>query len=241
MAGHSKWNNIKRRKGAQDQKRAKVFTRISKEIHQAARNGGDNLETNAALKMAVDKAKQANMPNDNIERTIQKAVGNVEGVSYEEVTYEGYAPHGAAVFVEVLTENRNRSAAEVRLAFNKNGGNLGADGCVSFMFQRKGYLLFEKTADVDEEELLLDAIEAGAEDVVFEEEVVEIFTAMTAFHEVKEALGEPEGLRLETSELTMIPDTTTPLDDAQAEDVVKLLEALEDCDDVQHVAHNAEL
>lgn len=238
MAGHSKWSNIKHRKGRQDAKKGKIFTKISKEIFQAVRNGGDNAETNHALKTALDKARQANMPNENIDRTIKKASGNLEGINYEEIIYEGYAPHGVAVYVEALTENKNRTAAEVRLAFNKNGGNLGETGCVAFMFQRKGYLLFEKEAELKEDEFMLEAIEAGAEDVVFQEDAVEIFVEQEDIEKVKQTL-DIKGLRLETAEPAMIPDTKIHLNEEQLEEVMHLIEALEDNDDVQYVSHNA--
>lgn len=240
MAGHSKWNNIKHRKNRQDAKKGKIFTKISKEIFQAVRNGGDQIDTNHTLRMTLEKARQANMPNENIERTIKKAAGNLEGISYEEIIYEGYAPHGVAVYVEVLTENKNRSAAEVRLAFNKNGGNLGESGCVSFMFQRKGYLLYEIREEMNEEDCMMEAIEAGAEDVQFHEDAVEIFCALEDLQQVKNSL-QMEGLQLETAEPAMIPDTKISLNEAQLDEVMQLIEALEDSDDVQRVAHNAEM
>ncbi|SDN46532.1 YebC/PmpR family DNA-binding transcriptional regulator [Alkalicoccus daliensis] len=238
MAGHSKWSNIKHRKGRQDAKKGKIFTKISKEIFQAVRNGGDNTETNHALKTALDKARQANMPNENIDRTIKKASGNLEGINYEEIIYEGYAPHGVAVYVEALTENKNRTAAEVRLAFNKNGGNLGETGCVAFMFQRKGYLLFEKEQEIEEDDFMMEALEAGAEDAVFFEDSVEVFVPAEETQKTAQLLEVP-GLRLETAEAAMIPDTKIALTEEQLEEVMVLIEALEDSDDVQSVAHNA--
>jgi YebC/PmpR family DNA-binding regulatory protein len=241
MAGHSKWSNIKHRKGRQDAKKGKVFTKISKEIFQAVRSGGDSTETNNALKMALDKAKRANMPNENIERTIKKATGNFEGISYEEIVYEGYAPHGAAIYVEALTDNKNRTAAEVRLAFNKNGGNLGENGCVSFMFNRTGYVLFERTGETDEEEMMLEAVEYGADDIVFTEEAVEIYTPLKHLDEIKTVFSSWSGLKLEAAEAAMVPETKTELTDEQLDEVMQLIEALEDSDDVQRVFHNAAL
>ncbi|QKS70763.1 YebC/PmpR family DNA-binding transcriptional regulator [Paenalkalicoccus suaedae] len=241
MAGHSKWSNIKHRKGRQDAKRGKIFTKISKEIFQAVRQSGDNADTNAALRIALDKARQANMPNDNIDRTIKKALGNVEGITYEEVIYEGYAPYGVAVYVEALTENRNRTAAEVRLAFNKNGGNLGESGCVAFMFERKGVIVAEKTHDFDEEEFLLEILEAGALDAQSEEDVVEIYSDQEAFESVKEAANNQEELTILSAEVTMVPDTKMELSEEQLDEVMKLVDALFDSDDVQRVSHSAKL
>ncbi|SER73310.1 YebC/PmpR family DNA-binding transcriptional regulator [Salipaludibacillus aurantiacus] len=241
MAGHSKWSNIKHRKGRQDAKKGKIFTKLSKEIFQAVRQGGDEPGTNHNLRLAIDKAKQANMPNDNIDRTINKALGNVEGVVYEEITYEGYAPHGVAVYVQALTDNKNRTAAEVRLAFNKNNGNLGESGCVGFMFQRKGVLLFEKNESLDEEAFMLEAIDAGAEDVLFLEEAFEVYTAPEELQQVRKALTDTLETDPSVSEVSMIPDTYTPVSETQAEEVLQLIEALEDNDDVQNVYHNLEL
>ncbi|MBB5173216.1 YebC/PmpR family DNA-binding transcriptional regulator [Texcoconibacillus texcoconensis] len=239
MAGHSKWSNIKRRKEAQDKKRGKIFTKISKEIFAAVRNGGDDPSTNNRLRMAINKAKASNMPNDNIERTIKKATGDAGAVQYEEVIYEGYAPHGVAVYVHALTENRNRTAAEVRHAFNKHGGNLGEDGCVSFMFQRVGLLTMELTENdsFDEEAFMLEAIDAGADDVETENEFVFIHTAPEHFEEVKQGL-EGQGYQFTTAEVTMVPDTNIPVSDEQAEEIEELLDVLEDNDDVQNVYHN---
>ncbi|UCZ54345.1 YebC/PmpR family DNA-binding transcriptional regulator [Bacillus shivajii] len=240
MAGHSKWSNIKHRKGRQDAKKGKVFTKISKEIFAAVRSGGDDPDTNTKLRMALNKAKSANMPNENIDRTIKKANGNIEGVSYEEITYEGYAPHGIAVYVEALTDNKNRTAAEVRLAFNKNNGNLGETGCVSFMFDRKGLLIIEVDENFDEEATLLKAIEAGAEDVSVSNERAEIYTSPEDFEEVKQQL-ESDGYNFIFSEVTMIPTTKTELDEQTADEVFELIDALEDNDDVQNVYHNLDI
>ncbi|WP_147803021.1 YebC/PmpR family DNA-binding transcriptional regulator [Alkalicoccus halolimnae] len=241
MAGHSKWSNIKHRKGRQDAKKGKVFTKVSKEIFQAVRNGGENQETNAALRMALEKAKQVNMPNDNVERTIKKALGNVDGITYEEIVYEGYAPHGIAVYVETLTENKNRTAADIRLAFNKNGGNLGENGCVSFMFSRRGWLIYEKLAEIDEDEIMLTALEAGAEDVTFSEDAVEIFTQAEEMQDVKKVFKEIASLELASAEAAMVPAVKTALKEEDLDEVMQLIEALEDNDDVQRVAHSAVL
>ncbi|WP_100398222.1 YebC/PmpR family DNA-binding transcriptional regulator [Bacillus sp. FJAT-44742] len=241
MAGHSKWNNIKRRKESQDTKRAKVFTKISTEIFAAVRESGDDPQTNLRLRLALSKAKAENMPNDNIERTIKKALGEEGGVTYEELTYEGYGPGGAAVMVKVLTDNKNRSAANVRLAFNKNGGNLGENGCVSFMFQRKGVLAIDKeSAGGDEEELMLDAIEAGAAEVEVLEEAYELLTDPENFESVKNALEKSE-YTFKTAEVTMVPSTMSELGDSDAEKMIKLIDALEDNDDVQSVYHNFQI
>ncbi len=241
VAGHSKWSNIKHRKGRQDAKKGKIFTKISKEIFQAVRDGGEDVQTNANLSLALDKARQANMPNENIDRTIKKATGNLEGVTYEEIIYEGYAPHGVAVYVKVLTDNKNRSAAEVRLAFNKNNGNLGETGCVAFMFQRKGVLILENIEGIDGESIMLEAIEAGAEDVVVKDEIVEITTSAELLDAVKSKLTQALSLKVEVAEITMLPDTYIPLEEENSEEVINMIEALEDSDDVQEVYHNLEI
>ncbi|UJW57330.1 YebC/PmpR family DNA-binding transcriptional regulator [Bacillus sp. A116_S68] len=241
MAGHSKWSNIKHRKGRQDAKKGKIFTKLSKEIFQAVRDGGSDPTTNTNLRLAIEKAKQANMPNDNIERTMNKALGNIEGVTYEEIIYEGYAPHGVAVYVQALTDNKNRTAAEVRLAFNKNNGNLGESGCVAFMFARKGCLVFEKDRELDEEIVLLEAIEAGAEDVKTGTDAFEVITAPEDFEHVKQLLPNAIDSKPIFAEVTMLPSTTTTVNDEQAADIIQLIETLEDNDDVQNVYHNLEI
>jgi len=236
MAGHSKWHNIRHKKQAKDAKRGKIFMKLAKEIYVAAKQGGSELETNAQLRLAIDKAKANNMPNDNIQRAIDKATGNVDGAHYEELTYEGYGPGGVAVMVEVLTDNKNRTAAEVRHAFSKNNGNLGENGCVAFMFHRKGYIVIEKSkVELDEDEFLLEAIEAGCEEVETTDEVYEIFTSVEEFEAVKNALN---NYPLVVAELTMVPDTHSDLTDEQKEDMEKMIEMLEDLDDVQDVHHN---
>lgn len=241
MAGHSKWKNIQARKNAQDSKRGKIFLKLGKEIYVAAKIGGGDPETNASLRLAVDKARAANMPKDNIERAIKKATGADDDVHYDEITYEGYGPGGVAVMVKVLTDNKNRSATDVRVAFNKNGGNLGESGCVSFMFDRKGLLIAEKSnVQMNEEEMMLEAIEAGAEDIEVHEDAYEIITTPVSFAEVKETLSKL-GVVFETQEVTMIPQTTTKLVGEDLEKMMQLIDVLEDNDDVQEVYHNLEI
>ncbi|KGX89002.1 YebC/PmpR family DNA-binding transcriptional regulator [Pontibacillus litoralis] len=238
MAGHSKWANIKHRKGAQDKKRGKIFMKLAKDLYIAAKEGGGDPDTNAALRLAIDKAKANNVPNDNIERAINKATGNMDGANYEEMMYEGYGPNGVAVMVEVLTDNRNRTASEVRHAFNKNNGNLGENGCVSFMFDRKGYIAVNRSEHtIDEEEFMLEVIEAGAEEMETSENAFEVFTTADSFHEVRTALEE-SGYTLEEAEITFIPQTYTSLQEEEAEQLEKLVDMLEDLEDVQEVYHN---
>ncbi|WP_144461378.1 YebC/PmpR family DNA-binding transcriptional regulator [Siminovitchia fortis] len=238
MAGHSKWKNIQNRKNAQDAKRGKVFQKLAKEIYVAAKSGGGDPDTNPGLRLVIEKAKSANMPNDNIKRAIDKAAGNQDAEHYEEIIYEGYGPGGAAVMVSCLTDNKNRTASNVRHAFTKNGGNLGESGCVSYLFDRKGYLAIERSGfDADEDELLLQAIEAGAEDMETSEEVFEIYTEPENFMAVKESL-ENEGFEFATAEVTMVPQTDAELDEEQQEKLEKLIDMLEDDDDVQDVYHN---
>ncbi len=241
MAGHSKWKNIQRRKNAQDAKRGKVFMKLAKEIFVAAKSGGGDPETNPSLRLAIDKAKSSNMPNDNIDRAIKKATGDLDGVQYENVTYEGYGPGGAAVMVTLLTDNKNRAAADVRHAFNKNKGNMGENGCVSFLFDRKGLLIIDRSEyfhDVDD--LMLQVIEAGAEEMETSEEAYEIYTDPQEFQHVKQSL-EQSGMSFSSAEVTMIPETYVSLDDENGLDMLKLIDMLEDNDDVQDVYHNAEV
>ena len=241
MAGHSKWSNIKRRKGAQDAKRGKIFMRHAKDIYMSAKLGGGDPEMNASLRLAIEKARAANMPNDNIERAINKATGNVDGASYEDVTYEGYGPGGVAVIVQVLTDNRNRTAAEVRHAFNKNGGNLGESGCVSFMFDRKGYIvIMNEDGAIDEDEVSLEALEAGADDIEADEGVYEIYTAPEDFTSVCEHLRE-SGYTLEEAEITLIPQNYSSLDEENEKKLLNLVDMLEEDEDVQDVHHNLEI
>lgn len=236
MAGHSKWNNIKHRKERQDAKRAKIFTKLSKEIFAAVREAGDDPSTNLRLRSAIAKAKAENIPGDNVDRTIKKASGDTSGIQYEEITYEGYGPGGAAVMVEVLTDNKNRSVAEIRHAFNKNGGNMGESGCVAFMFHKNGFI-FLSAEEVDEETAMLDAIEAGADDVEREEEVFTV-TVPVKEHEKIRAELEGKGYKVEKAEVLMEPETTVELNDEHAEAMIKLIDVLEENDDVQDVHHN---
>ncbi len=241
MAGHSKWHNIQRRKGAQDAKRGKIFMRHAKFIYTAAKQGGGDPEMNPTLRTAIEKAKADNMPNDNIDRAIKKATGTLDGANYEEITYEGYGPGGTAVIVHVLTDNRNRTASEIRHAFSKHGGNLGESGCVAFMFQRKGYIvILNEDNKLDEDELTLEAIEAGAEDIEVSEGVFEIFTLSEDFESVKSHL-EGKGFTIEEAEVTLLPETYNELGEEQLEKVTKLIDTLEDNEDVQDVYHNVEM
>ncbi|HHW68523.1 MAG TPA: YebC/PmpR family DNA-binding transcriptional regulator [Epulopiscium sp.] len=238
MSGHSKFANIKHKKEKADAKKGKIFTKIGREIAVAVKEGGPDPANNAKLRDVIAKAKSNNMPNDTIERSIKKAAGDVSGVSYEPITYEGYGPSGVAVIVEVLTDNKNRTAANVRHAFSKGGGNLGTTGCVSFMFDKKGQIIIEKSDDIDEDELMMLALDAGAEDFNAEEEGYEILTAPEDFSAVREAI-EKAGVKMASAEVAMIPQTTTTLTDEQ--DIKKmriLLDLLEDDDDVQEVYHN---
>lgn len=239
MSGHSKWHNIQAKKGKADAKRGKIFTKIGKEIVVAAKNGGSNPETNAKLRDVIAKAKAANMPNDTITRAIKKAAGELSAVNYETITYEGYGPEGIAVIVECLTENKNRTAGNVRYAFSKQGGNMGTVGCVGFMFQSKGEIIIEKTDSVDEDELMMMALDAGAEDFVAEDEVFIVTTTPEDFGTVREAL-ESNGIEFLEADVKMIPDTYTEINEEVATKFQKMLDVLEDDDDVQNVYHNAE-
>jgi len=238
MAGHSKWANIKHRKGAQDAKRGKVFTKLIKEITVAAKIGGGDLETNPRLRLAIDKGKQANMPKDNIERAIKKGTGDLDGVIYEEGTFEGYGPGGVALLVEFMTDNRTRTVADVRHIFNKNNGNLGKDGSVAFIFERKGLLSYPTDADFDT--IFEAALEAGAEDVKDEGDFYEVITAPADFIEVRDALV-AAGLEPQTAEVTMIPANTVEVEGKNAEQMLKLMDMLEDYDDVQNVYANFDI
>ncbi|GGM27431.1 putative transcriptional regulatory protein YrbC [Paraliobacillus quinghaiensis] len=241
MAGHSKWKNIQKRKNAQDAKKGKVFMKMAKEIFVAAKQGGGDPEMNPSLRLAVDKAKANNMPNDNIDRAIKKATGDLDGANYEEVIYEGYGPGGAAIMVELLTDNKNRAASDVRHAFTKQGGNLGENGCVAFMFDRKGYIVIERaTTSVDEDTMLLGAIEAGAEEMETSEDVFEIYTEPENFQDVKEALL-GDGYELETAEVTMFPQTYAELSESDFNKMTELIDKLEDLEDVQEVFYNVEI
>ena len=240
MSGHSKWANIKHKKGKADALRGKITTKISREITIAVRMGGSDPTGNMKLKLALSKAKANNIPKDNIQRAIQKGAGALEGQSFEEITYEGYGPAGVAMMVSCLTDNRNRTAADVRHVFSKYGGNLGATGCVGYMFQQKGVFAVSKETGVEEDDLMMIALEAGAEDIKNEEEGFEIVTTPDAFDDVEKALADA-GIEVEMAEITMIPDTMAELSGEDAERVQKMLDVLEDLDDVQDVYHNADL
>jgi len=239
MSGHSKWHNIQAKKGKVDAKRGKIFTKIGKELMVAAKNGGSNPEINGKLRDVIAKAKAANMPQDTITRAIKKAAGELEGVNYEEITYEGYGPGGVAVIVEALTDNKNRTAGNVRYAFSKQGGNMGSSGCVSFMFQKKGEIIIEKTDNIDEDELMMMALDAGAEDFASEDEVFIIATSPEDFGGVREAL-ESNGVEFLEAEVKLVADTTSAIDEETAVKFQKMIDVLEDDDDVQNVYHNAE-
>ncbi|WP_031516086.1 YebC/PmpR family DNA-binding transcriptional regulator [Desulfofalx alkaliphila] len=240
MAGHSKWSNIKRKKAKVDAQRGKIFTRLSKEIMLAAKLGGGDPAGNIRLKAAIEKAKEANIPNDNIQRAILKGTGQLSSSGMEEIIYEGYGPGGVAVMMNILTDNRNRTAGEIRHLFSKHGGNLGESGCVSWIFERKGLLVIEKESGVNEDELLLTALEAGAEDVKSEEDVYEIFTAPDDFATVLEQL-EQQNIDIAEADITMVPQTTVKLEGEDAEKMIKLMELLEELDDVEDVYANFEL
>jgi YebC/PmpR family DNA-binding regulatory protein len=240
MSGHSKWANIKHRKGKQDALRGKIFTKMGKEIAIAAKDGAD-LSTNRKLADVVAKAKANNMPKDIIIRAIKKGSGEMQGITYEEMTYEGYGPSGIAVIVKTLTENRNRTAAGVRHVFDKYGGGLGTLGCVSFMFDEKGLIIVEKTDKVEEEELMMLVLDCGADDFVVQEDSFEIYTAPENFSEVRQKL-EDAGIEMVTAEVTMIPQTIVDVTDEEViKKFTKMLDMFDEDDDVQDVYHNAEL
>lgn len=240
MSGHSKWANIKHRKGKSDAQKAKVFTKLGREIAIIVKQGGPDPAANSKLKDVIAKAKAANMPNDNIERSIKKAAGDVDGANYEEITYEGYGPGGVAVIVETMTDNRNRTAGDIRHYFDKFGGNLGTSGCVAFMFDKKGVILIEKDGKMNEDELMMEALEVGAEDFGSEEDYFEVLSDPNDFSAVREAL-ENKGYAFLEAEVQMIPQTMTKLTDPkQIEFMDRLVEKLEDMDDVQNVYHNWE-
>ena len=240
MAGHSKWHNIRHKKAKMDAKRGQLFTKLLREITVAAKQGGGDPEFNPRLRIAIEKAKKANMPIENIERAIKRGTGELEGVTYEEVVYEGYGPEGVAIIVECLTDNRNRTTSEVRHLFSKHGGNLGSSGCVSFLFEEKGVITVPKDS-ISEEDLFEKAVEAGAEDVVTEEEHYEVRTEPKDLYSVKEEL-EKAGVVIEKAQLTRIPTTTVEIKDSEtAQKLIKLLDALEDSDDVQKVYSNFEM
>jgi YebC/PmpR family DNA-binding regulatory protein len=239
MAGHSKWANIQHRKGRQDEKRGKIWTKLIKEITVAAKLGGGDLTTNPRLRLAVDKAKDSNMPNDNVQRAIQRGTGSLEGVNYEEIRYEGYGINGAAIIVDCLTDNRTRTVAEVRHAFNKNGGNMGTEGSVAFLFKHCGQMLF--APGTNENQLMEVALDAGADDVIAHDDgSLEVLTPVPDFSKVQDAIAK-SGLKAEIATVAMRPETEITLEGDQAESMQKLLDALENLDDVQEVFTNATL
>ncbi|MCP3901415.1 MAG: YebC/PmpR family DNA-binding transcriptional regulator [Desulfobacteraceae bacterium] len=239
MSGHSKWSSIKHKKGAADAKRGKIFTKIIKEICVAAKAGGGVIEDNPRLRTVVAEAKAQNMPKSNIERAIKKGTGELEGESYEEITYEGYGPSGVAVLVECLTENRNRAIADVRYIFGKAGGNVGTDGCVAWMFDKKGLLTISKS-ETDEDALMEIALDAGAEDIKDEGKTFDVITEPNDFEAVKKAIDD-SSINCEFAEITMIPQDLVSLEGEEAEKMCKFMDALDDCDDVQKFYSNADI
>ena len=241
MSGHSKWHNIQAKKGKADAQRGAVFTKIGREIAIAVREGGANPESNGKLRDVIAKAKANNMPNDNIQRSIKKASGELSNVVYEEITYEGYAPGGVAVIVDTISDNRNRTASDIRHCFAKYGGNLGTTGSVGFMFDERGVLVVERQPGSDEDEMMMIALDAGAEDVKADDDVFEIYTAPNEFSAVREAL-EKQGLTFLSADVQKIPQNTVAVTDPDTiVKIQKMLDLLEENDDVQNVYHNADL
>ncbi|MCP4902697.1 MAG: YebC/PmpR family DNA-binding transcriptional regulator [bacterium] len=241
MSGHNKWSTIKHKKGREDAKRGKIFTKIIREITVSAREGGGDPDGNPRLRSAVQAAKAANMPADNIKRAIQRGTGELPGVTYEEVFYEGYGPGGAAVMLQVLTDNRNRTTPEVRHLFSKNGGNLGETGCVSWLFARKGLLLVPNNKEFGEEELMDFALEAGAEDLdVDDPDFYRVTTSADELHQVKDAL-EAKGITVEAAQIDMQPSTSTALEGKRAQQMLRLMDAFDDHDDVQNIWSNFDI
>lgn len=241
MSGHSKWVNIRNKKEKTDSQRGKIFTKIGREIAIAVKEGGSDPVNNSKLRDVIAKAKANNMPNDNISRSIKKAAGELGSVNYEEITYEGYGPGGTAVIVEIVTDNRNRTAAEIRHIFDKSGGSLGSSGCVAWMFDKKGLLVVEKDAKIDEDELTMAALDAGAADFQALDDVYEIYTEPSDFSAVREAL-EAAGYEFLSAEVDMIPQNTVDASDPElVEKIERMLERLDDNEDVQEVYHNADL
>lgn len=240
MSGHSKWSNIQGRKNAQDAKRGKIFQKISREIYMAAKAGDPDPANNPALRLVIDKAKAANMPNDNVERAIKKATSSGVGENYDEVVYEGYGPGGVAILIQALTDNKNRTSTNVRVALTRNGGNMAEAGAVSYMFDRKGYIAIErKGLDKSEDDMFEEVLEAGAEELQTSAEVFEIYTAPEDFTAVRDQL-EKDGYTLATAELTLIPQTTVLIPEDKKEQFERMIDKLEDDDDVQNVYTSAE-
>ncbi|MGH7885268.1 MAG: YebC/PmpR family DNA-binding transcriptional regulator [Thermodesulfobacteriota bacterium] len=239
MSGHSKWANIKHKKAAVDAKRGKVFTKLIRELTVAAKEGGGDPETNPRLRTAIYTAKGHNMPGDTIERAIKRGSGDIEGISYQEIYYEGYGPGGSAVYVHTLTDNKNRTASEVRRAFTKHGGSLGENGCVAWMFNLKGRIAFQ-AGSVNEEKVFDLAIEAGADDVITEDSELVVITPVEMFETVKNSVA-GAGLKFESADVTMIPQNSVKIEGKEAEHMIRLMEALEDTDDVQNVYANFDI
>jgi YebC/PmpR family DNA-binding regulatory protein len=240
MSGHSKWSTIRHKKGAADAKRGKIFTKLIKEIMVSARMGGGDPNGNPRLRAAITAARAENMPKDNIERAIKKGTGELEGAAYEEVSYEGYGPGGVAILVDVMTDNRNRAASDIRHIFSRNGGSLGEAGCVSWMFSKRGSIVFNRD-QVSEEEIMEIALEAGAEDVRDQEDQIEVTTSLEDFSKVKNAFDE-KSIAYELAEITMVPQTMVPIEDEKvAQQLLRLMEALEDSDDVQNAYANFDI
>ena len=240
MSGHSKWANIKHKKGKADAARGKIFTKLGREIAVAVKEGGSDPAANSRLRDVIAKAKANNMPNDTIDRSIKKAAGELGSVNYEEITYEGYGPDGVAIIVQALSDNRNRTASEMRYIFDRGNGSLGATGCVAWMFDRKGQIVIEKNDAIDEDSLMMQALDAGAEDVQALDDVYEILCAPADFAAVRDGL-EAEGYAFLSAEVALIPQNTVKLPDTKAQAILNLVEKLEDNDDVQNVYHNLEI
>ena len=239
MSGHSKWSTIKHKKGAADAKRGKIFTKVIKEITVAARIGGGDIDGNPRLRLAVQKAKEVNMPQENVTRAIKKGTGELEGVQYEETSYEGYGPGGVAIFMEVMTDNKNRTVGELRATLGKNGGNMGENGCVAWIFEQKG-LITVKTSEKGEEELLELAIDAGADDMQTVDDYYEITTSVGSFEPVRKAIEDAE-IKTQSSELTRIPQNTVNVEEKYCKSLLRLMDTLEDHDDIQKVYSNFEI
>lgn len=239
MSGHSKWANIKNKKEKTDAAKGKIFTKVAREIIMAAKEGGGDPRSNSKLRDAVDKAKSVNMPNDNIARAIKRGTGELEGVIYESISYEGYGPSGVAIIVEALTDNKNRTAGDIRHIFDRSGGSLGAAGCVSWMFDRKGVITIDKAEKSDDDEVMLIALDAGADDFSVQDGYYEVLTNPSSVNEVKEAI-EKAGLTVTGAESTLVPQNTVKLDNEGATKVLRLLENLDDHDDVQNIYNNAD-
>jgi YebC/PmpR family DNA-binding regulatory protein len=239
MSGHSKWSTIKHKKAAEDAKRGRLFTRLSREIAVAAREGGGDPDINFSLRLAIDNAKSANMPKDNIERAIKRGTGELKGEDLTQVTYEGYGPHGVALLMQVLTDNKNRTVSEIRSTLTKYGGNMAEAGAVAWQFDRKGYIAIEADG-VDAEEIFDLAVEAGAEDVIFGDDLIEVYASVDEFQAVRQALKDAE-IEFETAEISMIPKTPIQLANREAMQVMKLIEIIEDLDDMQEVSSNLDI